>query len=628
MTIWRLITLISMCSWISVSAAGAEVAAQHQPDKFYVIYDSSNSMWGALSDESRKYESGRKALSAFLSQDFEGRQIAFRAYGHREKTDCRDSELIVPFTDSTNAKDKISDAVARIRPTGKTPISFSLQEALKDFGESSGDILLVSDGIETCESDPCDLVRAWQASNVNIRVHVVGVGLSDYQREAMACIADASGGKYFDADSEERFAEALIGAGSAIAAPKPKPEEVETAQGYELRIVANDESGRSYVVAGTLSQEGSESVEVRSHRRNVLKGPGDYTIQVGPVLADNTTYEPVTKKFRVEEPGATTVEVTVQAPAIVSAQFLEEGAEHPGALVTAFVNDVEAFRFRAFDEALARPGAYEFRTEPNKDNELTQAGTLVAGEHTELLFELTKTINFFIVFRLPNGEIIRRNSTLMRGGETVYQVHGQNGGWARPGTYEVSSPDPMLPLPPTTVDIRNDGGTITLPLDAGFVEVSYAPSDDSYLSTADRAFIEPVDRNGSRSFIRPGDEIALTPGAYDVIPQEAAGYFEPQQITVENGQTHAVLFEPKPLGRVIITYAPSDQYKTDPDRAFVEALDGQDLKKGFVRPGAPLKLLPGRYKVNGWRAAGTIPAQEFTVTPHETVNVVLRPTVP
>ena len=69
----------------------------NETERLLIAYDSSNSMWGELEDKSRKYEAGRTALSAFLETDLSDREIGFRAYGHRDKTDCRDSELIVPF---------------------------------------------------------------------------------------------------------------------------------------------------------------------------------------------------------------------------------------------------------------------------------------------------------------------------------------------------------------------------------------------------------------------------------------------------------------------------------------------------------------------------------------------------
>ena len=610
--------------WSLTFGAFAEETASPSK-KLYVIYDSSNSMWGALSDESRKYEAGRKALADLLAGDVADRTIAFRAYGHREKADCRDTELMVPFTDAKAAKEKISQAAAQIRPTGKTPISHSLQEALKDFGDDTGDILLVSDGIETCDQDPCELMRQWQKSNVNIRVHVVGVGLEEYQRDAMSCIAEVSGGQYFDADSEDRFAEALKGATTASAKPQSKPGEANQFQGYAFTVTATDDQGRSYVVTGELFKDGSPIDDVRSHGRNVLQGPGDYEIEVGPLLADGSLYEPVRKSFSIDKPGEVSVAVQVKRPAIVTALFLEEGNEHPGALVTAYQDDQKAFSFRAFDEALIRPGTYEFRTEPNKDNSLALTETLTAGAQTELLFELTKTLNFYIVFVLPNGELVQRNSQLMRGGETVYRVHSQNGGRARPGRYQVQSADAILPVPPTDIEILDEEETIRVPLQAGFVQVTYAPSDDSYLGKPNRASIQPVDREGASKSIQPNELVAVAPGTYDISAHKGAGFFDTQRVTVGDTETKEITFTPKALGQVIVTYATSDKYKTDPDRAFVEPLDGQELKKGFVRPGMALKLLPGRYKVNGWRAAGDIPSQEFTVTAHETTEVQLSP---
>ena len=118
------------------------VEADNEP-RLLVVYDSSNSMWGELADGSRKYEAGRSALSTFLASELEGRLVGFRAYGHRDKTDCRDSELIVPFSNPDIAKAEIKSAVDGIRPTGKTPITHSLREALNDFDGKSGDILLI-----------------------------------------------------------------------------------------------------------------------------------------------------------------------------------------------------------------------------------------------------------------------------------------------------------------------------------------------------------------------------------------------------------------------------------------------------------------------------------------------------
>ncbi len=425
-----------------------EGPATEETARLIIDYDSSNSMWGELADKSRKYEAGRGALSKFLESEFGDREIAFRAYGHRRKDDCRDSELVVPFSEPEAAKPQISKAVEDIRPTGKTPITYSLRESLIDLDGRRGDILLISDGIETCDMDPCGLMREWRDSNLNIRVHVVGVGLTEFERVAMSCIADVSGGKYFDADSEASFSEALTEVSVAIEEPLSDPEPMEVEQSYALRIIATDDQGRSYIAAGKLFLDGEEVGDVSSHQRNVLDGAGDYEIEVGPVLRDDSIYKPVRQAFTVEEPGETTVEVTVIRPAIVTAKFIEDGEDHPGSHVTAYQNGTKVFGFRAFDEALARPGDYEFRAEPNDDNKLSVSETLIEGEHTELLFEVVTTIQFYVRFKMPNGEIFRRGSELWRDGEKVYGVFSGNPTTVRPGIYELRSEDQNLPLTP------------------------------------------------------------------------------------------------------------------------------------------------------------------------------------
>ena len=593
----------------------------------YFVYDSSGSMWGELSDKSRKYEAGRTALSKLLDSDLGGRNIAFRAYGHREKADCRDSELIVPFSSAVDAKPKIKEAVANIRPTGKTPIDYSLREALKDFDGRAGDILLISDGIETCDADPCALMSEWKTSNVNIRVHVVGVSLNDLERQAMSCIADTSGGKYFDADSAEGFNEALTEASIAIEEPLGEPEPAPKEQGFALRITAVDDQGRNYLATGDLFLDGEDVGDVTTNGRNVLEGPGEYQIEIGPVLQDGSTYKPVRQSVSITEPGDVQIEVGVVRPAIVSATFIENGEDHPGSFVKAYQGGKEIFGFRAFDEALARPGDYDFRAEPNDDNELSLTSTLVEGEHTELLFELINTIQFYIEFVLPNGETFKRQSELWRNGEKVYSVFGNNNPTTViPGIYELRADDQNLPLTPTEIEITEDGKTYQVPIDAGWVKISYAPSDFDYVGNKPptSAFIESLDR-GSSKYSGVNKAIPLKPGRYKIKPRTEKGFMDPIEITIENNKTSDVEFTPKPVGEIVVNYAPSDKWTREPDRASVYALDGQRIIKGYMVPGRALKFAPGRYRVVGGGSGGSDAAeQEVLVTAHEQSTVTLK----
>ena len=81
---------------------------------------------------------------------------------------------------------------------------------------------------------------------------------------------------------------------------------------------------------------------------------------------------------------------------------------------------------------------------------------------------------------------------------------------------------------------------------------------------------------------------------------------------------------PAPLGELVVTYEPSDSYEAAPDRAFAEPLDGQPLASGFMRPGEPLRLVPGRYLVEARSNAGDIPPVEVFVSEGERAEVTLR----
>lgn len=632
---------------ISTVLVGSALAEEQTP-RVLIIYDSSNSMWGELADGARKYEAGRAALATIVGQGFGGREIGFRAYGHRSKQDCRDSELISAFGPEDVVGAQITTSANAIRPTGKTPITYSLTEGLKDLGDHPGDILLVSDGVETCDADPCALMREWKDRDINIRVHVVGVGLNEVERQAMACIADTSGGTYFDADSTEGFETALIEAGEvieaaepaeqvAVAEPAPKPVEPATpdpkpeAVAYTLIYRAFDSAGRQYVdAAGTLWADGAivaTGLEAQGRGRNVLQGPGEFELEVGAVLQDGSVYEPTRVPVTIDTPGETIIDVTVAAPARVTATFTELGEPHPGALISAYQNGEEVFRFRPQDEALARPGTYEFRSQVNADNVVTATATLVGGEQTTVAFELAQTVRTLVQFQLTDGSVIKRNSVLLEDGAEAYSLHGSNGGDVKPGTYTVVSDDQNLPLPPTDITVAaKEGQTYTVALPTAWVTITYADDLTNYFGERlpGRAQLHSLDR-GNWSHSAPATAIPVAPGNYKVMGFEKDGFVDPVEVTVDEGDRVNVMLTPKPLGELVVTYAASDSYDKAPDRAFVYALDGQTIVKGFMRPGAPEKFLPGRYRVEGRGNGLDVPPVEIEIHAGERAQVTLTP---
>lgn len=259
---WLLILTLAL-SGVSLSLSSKQTHAQ-TPEAIYLILDASGSMLGQLPDRSRKIEVAKQVLQEFVTRDFSGYELALRVYGHRRKDDCADSELLVPFGPPTQTVAQMRRAVPQIRALGHTPITYSLREALKDFGQRRGEIILISDGIESCDADPCALVREWRKRNVKIRVHVVGFGLDEKAKETLRCISQAAGTEYHDA-----------GSAAALANELARIHQQSGAAGFWLRGL--DGAGKRTLVHGTLARNGQTRYQVSSSR--------SYRVEAGQYLA-------------------------------------------------------------------------------------------------------------------------------------------------------------------------------------------------------------------------------------------------------------------------------------------------------------------------------------------------------
>jgi hypothetical protein len=250
------------------------MAANNEPEKpgFYVIFDVSNSMWGQLPDGSRKIEAARKAFSSLDSAKMDQYDLALRLYGHRSKSDCNDTELVVPFAAASSALPKMQALIGAAQPKGRTPIGKSLQAALADFNGRTGEILLISDGIESCGQDPCALARSWVDAGVQLRTHVVGLGVSGGTREALRCIADTTGGTYADSGSASDLA-----SGIEQSAAEPKPKRV-----YPVRVFAQlkPKGGSKRLVVDFIAVQNGADIETLHYAGGGVIKPGTYTFEV------------------------------------------------------------------------------------------------------------------------------------------------------------------------------------------------------------------------------------------------------------------------------------------------------------------------------------------------------------
>lgn len=194
--------------------------------KSIIVLDASGSMWGQIEGRA-KLEIAREALGSVLSGLDPATEIGLMAYGHREKGSCADIELVVPPAAGT--AQAITDAANAMKFLGKTPLSEAVRQAASELKstEAKATVILITDGIETCEADPCALGAELEASGVDFTAHVVGFGLTEDEGKAVACLAENTGGQYIQASDAGALVEALkttVATAEPDPAPVPEPE--------------------------------------------------------------------------------------------------------------------------------------------------------------------------------------------------------------------------------------------------------------------------------------------------------------------------------------------------------------------------------------------------------------------
>lgn len=150
----------------------------------------------------------RRILSGFMDSllDVSNVEIALRVYGHQSiytQRDCRDTRLEVPFDKPYTNSGKIKDKLSNLRPTGTTPIAYSLEQSANDFSpcaDCKNVIVLITDGVEECNGDPCAVSSALRKNNVFLRPFIIGISNIDAFADAYACI-----GKFYNVNNPANF---------------------------------------------------------------------------------------------------------------------------------------------------------------------------------------------------------------------------------------------------------------------------------------------------------------------------------------------------------------------------------------------------------------------------------------
>lgn len=184
------------------------VFSQKTINRILFIFDDSYSMYAPWNTEP-KINVAKRVMGKLMDsiQSIPDLQIALRCYGHttffQPVRNCKDSKLEVPFAEASINASKIKSFIQKLEPKGTTPIAYSIAQAEKDFIECNNCrniIILITDGIEECEGNPCEVSAMLQKKGIFVRPFVIGIGLDMKFADALGCM-----GKFIDVSNEQNF---------------------------------------------------------------------------------------------------------------------------------------------------------------------------------------------------------------------------------------------------------------------------------------------------------------------------------------------------------------------------------------------------------------------------------------
>ena len=276
-----------MTRFATVAALAAAIAATNPafaqtPRSVALVLDASGSMNAKLPDKQTRIEAAKAAVADLVAKMDGSTRLAFRAYGHQsapQKRDCKDTALLVGFDSVSTNKAEIIAKAQQIEARGYTPITHSLILAAQDLQKEEGEriIVLVSDGQETCATDPCVAAKALAAADAKLAIHTIGFGVGAAARTQLQCIANVARGSYFDANNAGDLS-AMLARAAATKAVATKQTGGAFKVGAKSRLVIKDTTaGYSHPV--TLAEDGRKVADINGAVGQAELAPGLYNVQ-------------------------------------------------------------------------------------------------------------------------------------------------------------------------------------------------------------------------------------------------------------------------------------------------------------------------------------------------------------
>ncbi len=206
----RFLRLCVLLLFLSQSLFAQTLQDEERTTRILFVFDASASMlqkWDMNSG--LKSDEAKEILTKIIDSldNVPNVEVGLRVYGHQftvPENNCEDTKLEAPFAVRNGAY--IKARLAQIKFRGITPIAYSLMKAANDFPDTLGRniIILLTDGDESCEGNPCEVVKELQRKGVILKPFVIGIGASLEVEQSLSCF-----GTFYNSPTPEMFHEIM-----------------------------------------------------------------------------------------------------------------------------------------------------------------------------------------------------------------------------------------------------------------------------------------------------------------------------------------------------------------------------------------------------------------------------------
>ncbi len=185
-----------------VSAALSLTAITSAPAAdFLIVVDSSGSMSEPNAEGQSKMNAAKAALQS-LKSDLSAHEVGLTLFGHRLDPNlpgsCQDVETVLPISDFIEPE--FDRHISALKPKGNTPLAEALGHAAQQLvtrdQKETKIVVVLTDGNENCGGDPVAVAQQMQSLGINVRIHVVGLGVTPQEQAQLKRLAEAGNGEF------------------------------------------------------------------------------------------------------------------------------------------------------------------------------------------------------------------------------------------------------------------------------------------------------------------------------------------------------------------------------------------------------------------------------------------------